>query len=376
MRIKGDPEGFRTMPLISCSTTRPGGIIRFRVLPRLIALLACIFLTPHCLAQEGEGRLEVSEYIKVRSAELYVEIRGTNRAAPLMLWLHGGPGGPERPLFRYFNGALERQFLVAYLDQRGAGRSFDRAADPVRLTIAQHLEDLNSVVNHLRRVYAKDKIYLVGHSWGTVLGLLYAKAHPETVAALISVAPIVSSADHQRREYQFNLKEATRRGDINALARLRNLGAPPYASSDKLLAIEQITTNYGGVDFQSHNRTAILMHGVLLGLVTPWEISRFIEGNNVSLRAMHLELSGLDLRKEVTEIDVPIFFFLGRYDRHVDADLAASYFEALQAPQKALLWFERSAHNVPFDEPELFNERVVHSIQSIELRRPLCDLPQ
>jgi hypothetical protein len=103
-----------------------------------------------------------------------------HRSAPLLLWLHGGPGGPERPLFRYFNRDLERPFLVAYLDQRGAGRFFDRAADPARLTVEQHLEDLETVVSDLSRAYAKEKIYLLGHSWGSVLGLLHAKAHPET----------------------------------------------------------------------------------------------------------------------------------------------------------------------------------------------------
>jgi pimeloyl-ACP methyl ester carboxylesterase len=83
-------------------------------------------------------------------------------------------------------------------------------------------------------------------------------------------------------------------------------------------------------------------------------------------RAMYAELLGVDMRKEVSAVDVPLFFFLGRYDRHIDAELAASYFEALRAPKKVLNWFERSAHNLPFDEPGLFNARIVQAIQSIE----------
>src|SRR5262249_4900079 len=94
-----------------------------------ILLLACTSLTSESCAKVGGDSVDDSRRIKVGGAELYVEIRGPNRSAPLLLWLHGGPGGPERPLFRYFNSDLERHFLVAYLDQRGAGRSFDRAAD-------------------------------------------------------------------------------------------------------------------------------------------------------------------------------------------------------------------------------------------------------
>src|SRR5215831_14007017 len=99
-----------------------------------ILLLACTSLTSESCAKFGGDSVDDSRRIKVGGAELYVEIRGLNRSAPLLLWLHGGPGGPERPLFRYFNSDLERRFLVAYLDQRGAGRSFDRAADTTRLT--------------------------------------------------------------------------------------------------------------------------------------------------------------------------------------------------------------------------------------------------
>ena len=364
-RLRMSNEG---MTVKQVRDARPRGFFRLWTLAICILVLVCTFLAPGSRAQDGGDPVAVSERIKVRNAELYVEIRGPARSAPLLLWLHGGPGGPERPLFRYFNSDLERHFLVAYLDQRGTGRSFDRTADPARLTVAQHLEDLETVISYLRRAYAKEKIYLVGHSWGTVLGLLHAKAHPETVAALICVAPVVSFSEQQRRAYAFDLAEAKRRGETGTLEELRKLGEPPYETVDKVNALERITTRYGGVDFEPRNRTAIVVHGVLLGLATLWEIPGFIEGLHVTQRAMHAELLGVDMRKQVSALEVPFFFFLGRHDRHVDAKLAASYFETLRGPMKVLHWFERSAHNVPFDEARLFNERVVQSIQSIKAR--------
>jgi proline iminopeptidase len=114
-------------------------------------------------------------------------MRGTNQAAPVLLWLHRGPGGAERPLFRYFNGKLEKHFLVAYWDQRGAGRSLDAKSNPQDLTIAQHIRDLDQVVDHLRRTLGQDKIVLMGHSWGAALGLLYVQAHPDKVSTLVLV---------------------------------------------------------------------------------------------------------------------------------------------------------------------------------------------
>jgi proline iminopeptidase len=160
-----------TVKQVGSANARPRGFFRLCTLAICILVLPCAFLVSGSCAQDGGDPVTVSRRIKVRNAELYAEIHGPHEA-PLLLWLHGGPGGPERPLFRYFNRDLEHHFLVAYLDQRGTGRSFDRTADPARLTVAQHLEDLETVISYLRRAHAKEKIYLIGHSWGTVLGLL------------------------------------------------------------------------------------------------------------------------------------------------------------------------------------------------------------
>jgi proline iminopeptidase len=137
--------------------------------------------------------------------------RGQN--GPGADWLHGGPGGAERPLFRYFNGDLEKRFVVVYWDQRGAGRSFDPKADPHRLTIAQHLADLDTVVDHLRQSLGQNKIVLMGHSWGAALGLLYTQAYPEKVSAFIGVNHLIATLKGQQAEYDFVCEEASRRKD-------------------------------------------------------------------------------------------------------------------------------------------------------------------
>ncbi|SLM46856.1 Proline iminopeptidase (fragment) [Nitrospira japonica] len=100
------------------------------------------------------------------------------------------------------------------------------------------------------------------------------------------------------------------------------------------------------------------------GLVTPWELLSIHRGNRVSLEAMTPELLDLNLERAVPSVGVPVFFFLGRYDRHVDSASAARYFEVLRAP-KHLIWFEDSAHNIPFEEADAFNEAVVEALQSL-----------
>ncbi len=227
-----------------------------------------------------------------------------------------------------------------------------------RLTISRHLRDLDAVVDHLRDEFNQDTVLLVGHSWGGALGIRYAHSQPTKVSHVVAVAPLIAPADSQRAAYEFVRSAATARGDGDVLSRLRDLGSPPLDNSDDLLVLESLTDRYGGVFHQRPRRIAVLMSGILRGLVRPWEIPRLIRANEITLAAMHDELLKLDLRQSVPTIEVPLLILLGRHDRHVDSRIAARYLETVRAPSKRLFWLEHSAHNVPFEEPERFTEIV------------------
>jgi proline iminopeptidase len=321
---------------------------------RSVLAIGVILWCVTAAARAEAGPLAQSEYVAVDDARLYLETRGADRSAPVVLWLHGGPGGAERPLFRYFDGALENDFVVAYLDQRGAGRSFDPAADPRRLTVARQVDDVAAVVAHLRRMFGRDRVVLLGHSWGAELALLHAHAHPHDVALVIGVNPVVSVRRAQWAQWAFVEAEALRRGDEATQRRLAALGPPPHASAAALLAVDDVADRYGALFHRRPNRLTTVVLGIFRGLVTPWEIPSFIRANRVSLDAMTPELLALDLADAVPRVDVPVAFFVGRWDRHVDAASAADYLDRLRAPAKELVWFETSAHNVPFEEPERF----------------------
>jgi proline iminopeptidase len=320
--------------------------------PKYLAWVVGVLLSAANAAAEP---VRAATRLEVNGAQLYLEVRGADRQAPVLLWLHGGPGGAERPLFRLYNGELERHFVVAYLDQRGTGRSFDPGADPAQLTIERHLDDLDHVVAHLRGTLEGSRVALVGHSWGGALALLYAEQHPQNVSAVVAVAPLIATQAAWASEYEFVREEARRRGDARVLQALNEVGPPPYRSAADVLAVERLADRYGAVFHQRPCRSCALARGLLRGLAWPWEIPRYIRGNEVSLDAMHDELAGLDLNERVPMLQVPVHFLLGRFDRHVDSDVAREYAEVLAAPEKAVIWFDHSAHNVPFEEPERFN---------------------
>lgn len=222
----------------------PVGVAHKRARQTGVVVLACLCASIAACADRqlrapngANAPVAISEYIEKGGARLYFETRGDIMDVPIFLWLHGGPGGAERPLFRYFNSDLERRFLVVYYDQRGAGRSFDPQAPTTSLTIAQHVADLDRLVEHLRSRYGRDRVLLVGHSWGAVLGALYAKANPEKISGLVAVAPVVSFSEQQQREYSYDLAEATRRGDEDALRDLREIGPPPYQTPSAMIQL-------------------------------------------------------------------------------------------------------------------------------------------
>jgi pimeloyl-ACP methyl ester carboxylesterase len=214
--------------------------------------------------------------------------------------------------------------------------------------------DLDIVVDHLRRTLGREKVILVGHSWGTALGLLYARAHPEKIAAFVGVAQVVTPMAADSAQRAFVETEARRRGDENVLRELAELKGPPFATEDEL-RLERLVDRYGGLYHHKPNFTLTMLRGMAAGYVRPWGLRRIFHANEVSLKAMAKELYGLDMRRDAPSVAVPVVFMLGRYDRHVEANQAAAYFQALEAPSKRLMWFENSAHNAPFEEPDLFN---------------------
>lgn len=312
-------------------------------------------------ASAHAAELDRSEYLSIDGARLYVLTRGADAAAPVLLWLHGGPGGAETPLFRLYDAELEQHFAVTYWDQRGAGRSFDPDADPRELTVARHLADLDAVVDHQRASLGRDKLFLIGHSWGGALGLLYLREHPEKVAAFIGVAPLTSGLARQRAQRDFVASEAGRRGDAESLEKLEQIGDPPYSAAQDL-AISRLVDLYGGAFHERPSFTWALLRASVYGYAWPWEIPRFIRANDASLEAMNDELRELDLGRSVPRVAVPVFFFLGRYDHQVDARVSAEYLDGLEAPAKRVVWFEHSAHNVPFEEPATFCTAVVEAL--------------
>jgi pimeloyl-ACP methyl ester carboxylesterase len=324
--------------------------------------------TPPFRGPNGEIlRRSIAEvaYLQLGGLDQWVMIRGEDVANPLLVLLHGGPGFPEMRLLRFFNAPLEKDFTVVYWEQRGTGKSFHPRIPKSSMTVEQFIIDLDDLVDAMRERFGKDKVAIYGHSWGSALGVLYAVRFPHKVAAFVGAGQVGDWSASEVRSYEFLLTEAERRGNHKALRELRAIGPPPHTGQRQMMQGKWQTLFLGMVRGMSMWRLSRIILGKPESSVL--DLPNILRGTKFSTYAMWEEVSALNLTKVAPVIAVPVFFFIGRHDHVIAPETSVAYFDVLAAPSKRLVWFEESAHEPPFEEPEKFNAAMV------ELVRPLAD---
>jgi pimeloyl-ACP methyl ester carboxylesterase len=317
-------------------------------------------LLPDAIAEERK--------VMIGGVEQYVLLRGKNRQAPLLVFVHGGPGAVETPFLRKHNAALEDDFVVVYWEQRGAVHSYDPEADPADITIDRLTRDLGELIDVLLAEFEQEKVLLVAHSWGTVLALEHAAAKPETVAAYIAISQTTSQAESDAEGYEWALAKAQESKDAEAIKRLVDIGLPPY-TIDEFITQRRSINQFGGSSINNDSDFDLAFSIVNSDEYSWRDLPPFVKGIASSGAALWPEQKHYDARKRHPSIEVPIVMVMGRHDRVISPTLGAQYFDVLKAPDKELIWFENSAHGPPFDEPDKFNEVVRQTARRVGLMK-------
>jgi len=164
-------------------------------------------------AIESNRGIESLELIELNGSIQWIYLRGHDTANPVLLFLHGGPGTVELPVARQFGLEVEKHFTVVHWDQRGAGKSRSEVFAESDLTVRTHLDDTLALVNQLRARFDQDKIYLVGHSWGSVLGTLIVRDHPDLFHAYVGMGQVVNMLDNETVSLRFVRERAEAEGN-------------------------------------------------------------------------------------------------------------------------------------------------------------------
>jgi pimeloyl-ACP methyl ester carboxylesterase len=313
---------------------------------------------------ETPGSISTIEQITLGGVDQTMIIRGMDAEAPVILFLHGGPGSPEYAFFRATNQGLEDDFVMVYWEQRGAGKSYDPGLEPGTLTLDQMVADTAELSTYLIERFNKKKIYLMGHSWGSALAMLSAKSHPELFHKMFTIGQIANQYEGEKLSFEWVKVQAEQKQDAKAIESLSSMIFPDIdAHADEwitfVMAQRRYLEKYGGGSV--HKAISFLqMVGMVLDApeYTLKDKLDFMKGSQFSLRAMWPELIATDLAKAVPSVEVPIVIIHGLHDMTTPYSLARSYYEELSAPEKYFYTFENSAHGVIFEEPERFNALV------------------
>jgi pimeloyl-ACP methyl ester carboxylesterase len=315
--------------------------------------------------------IATTEKLKLGGVGQWVVIRGRDVTNPVLLVLAGGPGGTALGWFRTHNVVLEEHFTVVHWEQRGAGKSFPLlVTDRRRMTPEQYVQDGLELTDQLRQRFGQDKIYLVGQSWGTFLGIWMVQRRPQWFHAYVGVGQMVSPAQNDPLQYQWTLERARRQGDTKVVKTLGRDGPPPYRGNPITVARKYGHTTFPNFRYMVQDLRAAggtLRGGDIGEMVNtpeyrPLDKLFAVAGIPLTFGVVYPQLEHVDLAEEAPELAVPVYFVEGRYDANAMPVLAERYLQALRAPRKQLVWFERSGHNPCFEEAERFNHFMVDTV--------------
>ena len=315
--------------------------------------------------------------VRTGGIDQWIEVRGQSVNNPILLFIHGGPGLAFIPMAGAFQSPWEKYFTVVQWDQRGAGKTYasnDKEQQRRTLNVPQMEQDTLDVVNYLRNRFHKKKIFVVGHSWGSILGLWLAHEHPETIYAYVGVGQVVNVEQNQEIAYQDALQEARARRNEQAIKDLE--GIAPYPPPDGDLGKGQIANNWQAKLLGPPNNGVEFVDGKRLvkSLVSAPEYSigddlAFVRGQLFSLETLTSEMSKVDLGRLNLDFQVPIFFFEGRHDPYCRPSLIQQYSDTIRAPRKDFVWFENSGHFPFFEEKQKFADELFQRVLPIAVDR-------
>jgi pimeloyl-ACP methyl ester carboxylesterase len=306
------------------------------------------------------GGIERIEKVRIGGIDQWVSIRGTDRRNPVLLYIHGGPGYVSIPMSWWFSRGWEEYFTVVQWDQRAAGKTYlltDPAKIASSLTTERMISDIEEMAAWARREFAKHKIFVLAHSYGSFLGLQFAQRHPEWLYAYIGVGQSVDGPENERRGWRFAIDSARRAGNLEAVHELE--GIAPYAAPGQPIPIKDLYVQrklvgyYGGVMAYRADNSADSDLAQLSPAYNEQEISHIWDGNKFATPYLLPDLVTTSLT-QIRRLAVPLILFEGRHDMNVNSEVAAAWFDTVKAPEKHLVWFEHSGHMPMTEEPGKF----------------------
>jgi pimeloyl-ACP methyl ester carboxylesterase len=311
-----------------------------------------------------KGSISEKLYLDINGYKQGLIIKSINTENPVLLYLHGGM--PEYFLSQKYPTGLENYFTVVRWEQRGVGMSFDKNKATEKITTQQLIEDTKTLAQYLIKRFGKEKIYLMGHSGGTFIGIQAATQAPELFHAYIAVAQITNQFESEKQAYNYMLKEYERLEDKSMITSLKNAQINADTLPDSYLKIRDMAMHKIGVGTMRDMKsivTGLFFPSLLFKEYTIGEKIKLWQSKaNSGVSIVWHDMIKTDVLTKIPELKIPIYFFHGEHDYTVSYSLAKAYFDKIKAPKKQFFCFSESAHSPIFEEPEKCGQLIRENI--------------
>ena len=318
--------------------------------------------TPAITGANGQplaGSIATLEQVTLNGSRQWITIRGKNTHNPVLLFLMGGPGAGGLA-DQGFLAPLEDHFVVVNWDQPNTGKSYG-AVPTKSLTPERFVADAHALTLYLRARFHQEKIYVLGSSWGSILGILLVQQYPALFAAYVGHGQMVNTTENDILGYQFALNYATQHKDTATVDTLRRNGPPPYTGDGmiwKYAAFLNVLQESMGLPSLTLGVPLLPQLAPEYGLV---DRVNYVRGFFATFATVYPQLRDLDFTRSAAKLDVPVYFLVGRADVNAMASLAERYYSVLQAPHKELIWF-KSGHSFTDADTDQFVDVMVNHV--------------
>jgi proline iminopeptidase len=314
------------------------------------------------------GGIHDDGWVSIGGIRQWVSVRSRNARNPILLFLHGGPGFTSIPASYYFMADWAEYFTFVQWDQRGAGKTY-RANNPAAvrptMTVDRMVADAAELVAYLRRKYDSQRIILLGHSWGTILGAKLARLHPDWFHAYVGMGQFVDFKKSESLGYDSTLAAARADNNTKAVAELKSI-APFPNLENRALTLRHLGKERRWLEY--YDGDSRLSHDDEISRYSPDYTSEDLrarsEGEEFSVNALWEQLFSVDF-SAVRRFNCPVVFLHGRHDWSTSASVLSAWYAQLEAPSKKLIWFENSAHIVYEEEPAKLLVALVNSVRPL-----------
>ncbi len=328
------------------------------------------FFAQHSIARaraiHSADGIDTLESVSIGGIDQWIEIRGESVKNPILLFVHGGPGSAFMPVARTFQDPWEKSFTVVQWDQRGAGKTYSSNSKETQrptMHIDRMHADTLEMVNYLRKRFGREKIFLLGHSWGSILGLKLAHDHPELLYAYIGVGQATDAVQNEVVLYRDSMDEARRTQNKDAIKELTAIA--PYPSPNITFKQIRIMREWSSTLIGPKQSDDSVLGPKTIFLAPEYSLLNDLDwfrGQFFSVDTLLPDLSKVNFANLGYDYHVPIFFFEGRHDPFTPSSVARDFFDKVNDPDKHFEWFENSGHFPFLEEPQKFTDALVQNI--------------